>query len=207
MCRARVLDMMLGRLRFPRIWTRAGVGLALFLAAGVAAADAPTRKVERFEVKRAGYNAGAARVVVSAPPTVVRSVVTDFGRYEDFITKFKSAKIVDKVGDKTDVYLQVPIMKGAVKIWAVVRFDPPKADGSDEVITGKMVKGNVKRLDAVWRIRKIDDRQTELSLELLILPELPVPEGLRISELRYAAFKAVGGTRDEAERRASGSSS
>lgn len=197
--------MTLGRLRLPRISPRLGLALALFLAAGAASADAPARKVERFDVKTAGHNAGAARTVVMAPQTVVRNVVTDFGRYESFITRFKSAKIVGKVGDKTDVYLQVPIMKGAVKIWAVVRFDPPKAEGSDEIIKGTLVKGNVKRLDARWRIKRLDEQRTELTLELLILPDLPVPEGMRLSELRYAAFKAVSGTRDEAERRASGS--
>jgi ribosome-associated toxin RatA of RatAB toxin-antitoxin module len=186
---------------------RVGLALALFLAAGTtAAADSRARKVERFDVKTAGHNAGAARTVVLAPQTVVRSVVTDFESYEAFITRFKAAKIVGRVGDKTDVYLQVPIMKGAVKIWAIVRFDPPKAEGSDEVIVGKMVKGNVKRLDAIWRIKRIDEQRSELTLELLILPDLPVPEGLRLSELRFAAYKAVSGTRDEAERRrASGS--
>jgi len=199
-------DMMLGRFSKPRRSSRFGLALAVLLAAGAAAADAPPKvKVERFDVRTGGYNAGGARVIVQAPQKVVRSVVTDFGRYEDFITRFNAAKIVGKVGDKTDVYLQVPIMKGAVKIWAVVRFDPPKANGSDEIIVGKMVKGNVKRLDARWKIKRIDDQRTELSLELLILPELPVPESLRVSELRYAAFKAVSGTRDEAERRASGS--
>jgi len=199
-------DMTLGRSMLLQVSTRLGLAAALFLASATASADAPVkRKVERFDVKTAGVGAGGARTIVEAPPMVVRSVVTDFGRYEEFITRFKSAKIVGRSGDKTDVYLQVPIMKGAVKIWAVVRFDPPKANGGDEIITGKMVKGNVKRLDATWRIKRLDDARTELTLELLIVPELPVPEGLRMSELRFAAFKAVSGTRDEAERRASGS--
>lgn len=200
-------DMMPGRSKLLKFSSRFGLAAALFLATASAAADAPTnrKKVERFDIQRSGHNAGAARTVVEAPQTVVRSVVTDFNRYEDFITRFKSAKIVGRSGDKTDVYLQVPIMKGAIKIWAVVRFDPPKANGGDEVISGKMIKGNVKRLDAVWRIKRLDEQKTELTLELLIIPELPVPEGLRLSELRFAAFKAVSGTRDEAEKRASGS--
>lgn len=182
-----------------------GATLGVALASAAAASDGSRpHKTERYDVKASqGMNAGAARTIVLAPDGVVRSVVTDFAKYESFISRFKQAKVVGKVGDKTDVYLQVPIMNGAVKIWAVVRFDPPKASGADQVITGKMVKGNVKRLDAVWRIHKVNDESTELKLELLIVPDLPVPESLVLPEVRYAADKAVSGTRDEAERRAS----
>jgi ribosome-associated toxin RatA of RatAB toxin-antitoxin module len=172
------------------------LGLGVLLASSAAASDG--RKIERYDVR----GAGAARAIVQAPDGVVRSVVTDFARYESFITRFKAAKVVGKVGDKTDVYLQVPILKGAVKIWAVVRFDPPKSAGEDQVVTGKMIKGNVKRLDAVWRIHHVDEQHTELRLELNIVPDLPVPESLVIPEVSYAADKAVSGTRDEAERRA-----
>lgn len=172
---------------------------------GDAQASGSSRRVERYDVKASnGHRAGAARTVVEAPPGVVRSVVTDYGKYDDFITRFKSAKIVGRSGDKTDVYLQVPIMKGAVKIWAVVRFDPPKRVGNDVVIHSKMLKGNVKRLDANWRIKTLDDRRSELALELTIVPDIPVPDSLVMPEVRYAAAKAVSGTRDEAERRASG---
>lgn len=174
----------------------------LVFASGAVAADAgAAREVERYEVSARGGKAGAARATVSAPDHVVRSVVTDFARYERFITKFKSAKIVGKVGDKTDVYLQVPVAHGAIKLWAVVRFDPPKKQGNDEVITGKLIKGNLKRLDATWRVQRVDSTNTELRLELLIVPDMPLPDSLVLGEARYAAAKAVEGTRNEAERR------
>jgi ribosome-associated toxin RatA of RatAB toxin-antitoxin module len=179
------------------------LGAFVFASATAAASDgSQPRKIERYDVKAAGLNAGAARTVVMASDTVVRSVVTDFAHYDTFISKFKAAKIVGKVGDKTDVYLQVPIINGAVKIWAIVRFEPLKQVGEDQVLIGKMVKGNVKRLDASWRLHRLDDQSTELRLELLIVPDLPVPEALVLPEVRYAAAKAVGGTRDDAERRA-----
>jgi len=204
------MDMALRRLEYRSGATRwLGVTLlaASLLGASTASADlAQKRKPERYEVKGSGYTAGAARATVEAPSTVVRTVVTDFGNYQDFITRFKSARIVGKVGDKTDVYLQVPIMKGAVKIWAVVRFEPPKKDGDFEVIVGKMVKGNVKRLDATWRVKRLDDKRSQLTLELAIVPDIPVPDALVGPELRFAAAKAVEGARDEAERRACGAS-
>lgn len=179
-----------------------GAMTAALTPAGDAHADgSKSRKVERYEVAGKGARAGAAKAVVEAPREVVRSVVTDYNRYTDFITRFRSAKIVGKSGDKTDVYLQVPIMNGTVKIWAVVRFDPPKQVGNDLVITSKMLKGNVKRLDANWRIKELDQHRSELALELTIVPDIPIPDSLVMPEVRYAAAKAVGGSRDEAERR------
>jgi hypothetical protein len=68
-----------------------------------------------------------------------------------------------------------------------------------------MVKGNVKRLDATWRLKKIDDTTTNVVLELLIVPDMaiPVPDSLVVPEVRFAAAKAVEGSRDEAEKRKS----
>lgn len=187
---------------FRRGFSRLVLGAALALASGTAAASDTNSGVDRYQVQAGGMNAGAAKTLVNAPDGVVRGVLTDFGHYDAFISRFRAAKIVGKVGDKTDVYLQVPIMKGTVKIWAVVRFDPPKSQGTDEVITGKMVQGNVKRLDAVWRFHKVTPSQTELRLELLIVPTFPLPDSMVLPELRNAAARAVAGSRNEAERRA-----
>jgi len=181
----------------------------LFSSISVAAAPAPGpelqkwRKVDRFDVKTpySDTNAGAARVNVDAPEDVVRAVVLDYKNYASFISRFEKARIVGRSGDKTDVYLQVPILKGAAKVWAIVRFEPVKQAGGGEVVEGHMIKGNVKRLDATWRLKKLDDVTTQVVLELLIVPDMPVPDSLVVPEVRFAAAKAVEGSRDEAEKR------
>jgi len=188
------------------------MALAAFtLLSGVASASAPTdsverekwRHVERFEVKTpySDMNAGAAWVNVDAPVDIVRSVVLDYKNYPSFISRFEKARVVGKSGDKTDVYLQVPILKGAAKVWAIVRFEPVTQVNGADVIVGHMIKGNVKRLDATWRLRKIDDASTRVALELLIVPDMPVPGSLVVPEVRFAAAKAVEGSRDESEKR------
>ncbi len=185
------------------------VACMLFSSVTVAAAPAPGPElqkwhhIDRFEVKTpwADMSAGAARGNVDAPVDVVRSVVLDFKNYASFISRFEKARIVGKSGDKTDVYLQVPILKGAAKVWAIVRFEPPKQVNGNEVVEGHMIKGNVKRLDATWRLKKLDDVSTQVVLELLIVPDLPVPDALVVPEVRFAAAKAVEGSRDEAEKR------
>jgi ribosome-associated toxin RatA of RatAB toxin-antitoxin module len=177
----------------------------VFVCAGVAAprSDAApvARNVERFTVRvpNSGLEAGAARALAHAPTEGLRSVVTDYTRYSSIITQFKNARVVGRSGGRTDVYLEVPILSGFSTIWAVVRFDAPAAEGNQHVIRGRLVKGNVKRLDATWRIEKVDERKSVLSLELLMVPNLPAPTSVVTAELRKAAGKAVNAARNEAE--------
>jgi ribosome-associated toxin RatA of RatAB toxin-antitoxin module len=179
------------------------VALAASLSAAPSPAAPATRSVERFEVKvsDSDVKAGAARVLARAPTATLRSVVTDYGRYSAIIKQFKQARILGRSEGKTDVYLEVPILEGAGKVWAVVRFGAPEIVGDEEIVRGRLIKGNVKRLDAKWRIKKVDETQSELTLELLIVPDLPAPNSLITKELRKAAGKAVHGARMEAERR------
>jgi ribosome-associated toxin RatA of RatAB toxin-antitoxin module len=159
-------------------------------------------KAERYQVKtsKSRIKAGAARVLVRAPISVVRGVVTDYGNYESAISKFKNTRVLGHNGDTVDVYLQVPIMKGVSKVWAIVRFSAPKklANGDEEIV-GEMVKGNVDHLDARWLLTRIDDNNTKLDLELLIVPKLPLPGSLVSDEAAYAADKAVTGLQKRSE--------
>lgn len=160
---------------------------------------------QRYQVKTSfsDIKAGGARTDVRAPLDVVSRAVVDFGNYAEHINKFEKARVVGRHGDSTDVYLQVPILKGTAKVWAVVRFEAAKQTGDgQQVIVGRLIKGNVKRLDAKWHLSKIDDANTRMDLELLIVPDLmiPVPGSLVTGELAYAAEKAVVGMRRHSEK-------
>lgn len=182
--------------------------LALFLAvaSGNALGSSPS-DVTRYEVRlpQSSRPAGGARALVYASPELVKSVVLDFGHYANHIKPFEKSRVVGKSGDKTDVYLEVPILKGAAKIWAVLRFDPPKKVGDTEIISARMIKGNVEQLHANWKLTRTPENNTELKLEFLIVPKVPVPDSLLSSEARHAAFKAVSGLKGEALKRAAGS--
>lgn len=102
------------------------LALLLVVASGNVLGSSPS-DVTRYEVRlpQSRRPAGGARALVYASPELVKSVVLDFGHYARHIKPFEKSRVVGKAGDKTDVYLEVPILKGAAKIWAVVRFDPP----------------------------------------------------------------------------------
>jgi hypothetical protein len=146
---------------------------------------------------------GAAHTDIRAPIDLVRRVLTDYGRWGEHIKRFDKAHVIGRHGDSTDVYLQVPVMKGAAKVWGVVRFDPPTTGANgEEVIVGHLLKGNIKRLDARFRLAKIDDQRTGLDIELLIVPDffIPLPNSMVTDELEYAAEKAAQGIGDSSER-------
>jgi ribosome-associated toxin RatA of RatAB toxin-antitoxin module len=157
----------------------------------------------RYSVRtpESGIEAGAARTIVKAPASVVMAVVTDYGHWDQLISRFEKARVVGRTADTVDVYLQVPILKGAAKIWAVVRFNAPKMVGGENVVEGHMVKGNVDRLDAKWRVIQLSDHTSELHLQMLIVPKIPVPGSLVTGEVAYAADKAIIDVRTVAERR------
>jgi hypothetical protein len=186
----------------------------LALASGNALASSPT-DVTRYDCKLPDSDrpAGGARTVVSASPDLVRSVVLDYEHYAMYFDPDKgknpdkhwASHVVGKKDDKVDLYLEVPILKGAAKIWAVIRFDAPKKVGDTEVVSGRMLKGNVDKLSAKWTLRPAADNSTQLQLEFLVVPKLPVPDSLLSNEARSSAFKAVTGVKGEVLKRAAGS--
>lgn len=180
------------------VFTVALGGLCLPNSAGATAA-------RRYEVQMpfSDIKGGAAHTEIRAPLDLVRRIVTDYGRWAEHIKRFDKAHIIGRHGDTTDVYLQVPVMKGAAKVWGVVRFDPPKpGNNGEEVIVGHLLKGNIKRLDARFRLSRIDDQRTGLDIELLIVPDffIPLPNSMVTDELAYAADMAAQGIGDSSER-------
>lgn len=182
-----------------KFWLPLGMvlGLTLIPVVGDAKGSDPVRYSVRSSAS--SIEAGAARVRVDAPASSVMGMVTNYGQWDRVITRFDKVRVVGRTANTVDVYMQVPILKGAAKIWAVVRFEAPKSVGAERVVEGHMVKGNVERLDAKWRVAALDDRTSELHLEMLIVPKLPVPGSLVTGEVAYAADKAVLDLRTEIE--------
>jgi hypothetical protein len=170
---------------------------------GEAARLLQSRSTEAYELVAPDSRTrmGGARIAVRAPLAVVRSVVTDYGHYADFLPEFRKSRILGRSAAGTDVYLEVPILHGATSFWAVTRFSDPMREGEGERIEGRrQEQGNVDDLRAVWHLYPADDMHTILKLEILLLPRLPVPPSVLASELREAAGRAVTAACTRAER-------
>ncbi len=140
---------------------------------------------------------GRGEIFVDAPIAYVRAAVLDFGNWPASIPRFEKVKVLGIDGKgATEVYLQMPILKGAAKIWTVQRFDPPAVDVAGEKVVGHFVKGNVDDLRATWRYRPIDAAHTILTLEIYVDPKMDVNEALLTTQLEDAGGEGCLGIRD-----------
>ncbi len=188
-------------------------GLAMTLSSGSSRADAQldddvaklnaAMHALKSNVQRPGRpeKYGRAISMINAPLADVRTAVTKYGDYKTLAPeRFSVVKVVGKDGPNTDVYMKIPIMKGMIDLWQVLRFGAPvTVSPGVEVIEGKFVKGNVKDAHIVFTLRRLDDNFTVLTCDLLIVPSIPAPQSAIDEELRDSALKAVDGLHTKAQ--------
>jgi hypothetical protein len=139
---------------------------------------------------------------ISAPIDSVRRLLVDYADYATTLPNFGRSRVLRRTPEGTDVYLQVPILRGAANLWGVVRFVGPKSAADGELIEGKYLReGNVSAFHCLWRYRAVDASHTAVKLDLLLLPPFPLPESMIRSELDSACRDAVEGVKVHAEAR------
>ena len=144
-----------------------------------------------------GDRYGHAEGIVGAPYEVVKARLLDFPHYKELAgPKFKKVSVVDKTAAATDLYFQLPIMKGLVTIWYVTRFVTARPGmGGADVIEGKFVKGNIKDTHLVFTLRPGPTKDTILVCDLNLALNLPAPQAALDEELRDACGDAVNAVR------------
>jgi ribosome-associated toxin RatA of RatAB toxin-antitoxin module len=143
---------------------------------------------------------GRSTVTVNAPIEKVREGILGFARYPEFMPHYSNCRVLGRTptGGR-DVYMEVEALHGAVHMWA--RIDVPKpavADGLETYDT-KFLDGNVRDFKAIWRLRKVDDAKTQLSLEVFLNPKIPLPDGLINGENLSGSAKGVAAMRSRIE--------
>ncbi len=136
--------------------------------------------------------------MIGAPYETVKARLTDYPRYKELAgRKFKKVSVVAKEGNATDIYFQLPIMKGLVTIWYVTRFGVARgAPGGGEIIEGNFVKGNIKDMQIVFTLRPgPDPKSTVLVCDLNLAISIPAPQDALDEELRDACGDAVNAVR------------
>ncbi|MGZ3421276.1 MAG: SRPBCC family protein [Polyangiales bacterium] len=158
---------------------------------------------EKSTFTKDGKTWGRAHHFVNASMKDVRAVLLDYGNYQSFIPKFQKSKLLKKEPNgAAEVYLQIPILKGAATVWALERFDAPVAEGKGEKIVGHYQKGNVEELEAVWHYRPVDDNHTIVTLELHAILKgsiAAVSAKLMNTSVEDACGEGVIGVKDRAQ--------
>ncbi len=144
---------------------------------------------------------GHSEVLIHAPVESVRKQVLNFGQYHKMSPdKFRKSRVVKRhpKGD-TDVYLQFGMANGMISFYTLARFAPPRLEGQTEVIEGKQIEGDVRDANIVWRLEPVNDHETLLVCDTILVPDFYAPESIVEEELRDSAEKAVLLMRGRAE--------
>jgi hypothetical protein len=160
------------------------------------ASDAGTPAPESTEEQRDR----TCTATIEAPIADVRRILTDYDHYASTLPRFGKSRVLRRAAGQADVYLQVPILKGAGNLWAVARFVGPTSKENVETIEGKYLgEGNVSTFHCLWTYRSLDERRTQVELGLLLLPPFPLPESIVEDELVSGCRDALEGVKGHAE--------
>lgn len=156
----------------------------------------PPGKQERY---------GHAETLVNASFAKVRAQAIDYAHFKDLVPdKFRNAHVIAKTKATTDLYIQVPVLRGLIQLSTVLRFGAPRVISPGlEVIEGVFVSGNqnVKTANLIFTIHEIDPDHSVLKCDLLILPTMAAPQGAVDEELRDAAMQAIDAMQERAQGR------
>ncbi len=145
---------------------------------------------------------GHSEVLIHAPLESVRKQILNFGQYHKMSPeKFRKSRVVKRhPNGETDVYLQFGTANGMFSFYTLARFSPTRRDGQAEVVEGKQVEGDVRDANIVWRMEPVNDHETLLVCDTLLVPDFYAPQAMIEEELRDSAEKAVVLMRVGAER-------
>lgn len=144
---------------------------------------------------------GHAEALVEATPEQLVKTATEFGKYRELHRKFKTARVIGKEGNQTDVYMRYPVQIGpmTIELYEVMRFAPDRTVGNTHIIEARGIKGDMKRGHTVITIKPVDAKHSLLSVDVLLVPTLPAPQSYVDEELRDGAEDFVDGLRDRSQ--------
>lgn len=144
---------------------------------------------------------GHAEALVEATPEQLAKTATEFGKYRELHRKFKTARVIGKEGDQTDVYMRYPVQIGpmTIELYEVMRFAPDRTVGGTHIIEARGIKGDMKRGHTIITIKPVDAKHSLLQVDILLVPTLPAPQSYVDEELRDGAEDFVDGLRDRAQ--------
>jgi ribosome-associated toxin RatA of RatAB toxin-antitoxin module len=148
-----------------------------------------------------GVEWGRVEGTLDASTEEVKAILHDYAKYAGLFPYFQTTKVLSQRGTDAIVYLEAKVLHGAATLWGQVRMKAvPSADGT-EVIDVKMMKGksNVAEFLARWEITPVDGgERTKVAFQLLVDPDLPVPNAIVSNEMKNSVGKAFRALRKRA---------
>lgn len=136
---------------------------------------------------------GRAEGTVDARPADVLAVLHAYDRYAGLFPHFQQSRVLSRRGTDAIVYLEAKILHGATTLWGQVRLSASSPAPDLQVVEAKLMKGkgNVAQLLARWEVRSLDDgTRSHVVFQLLVDPDLPVPDLIVSNEMKNSAGQA-----------------
>lgn len=156
-----------------------------------------------------GVEWGRAEGVIEAHPDDVLAILHDYAQYAGLFPHFEKSRVLSQRGTDAIVYLEAKVLHGAATLWGQVRMNSTQARADDgattHVVEAKMMKGksNIAQFLARWEIQELDHGQrTRVAFQLLVDPDLPVPDVVVSSEMKNSAGRAFRALQKRASQRA-----
>lgn len=147
---------------------------------------------------------GRAEGFIDARPVDVLAILHDYSRYAGLFPHFEKSRVLSQRGTDAIVYLEAKVLHGAVGLWGQVRITSTSPAPETHVVEAKMMKGkgNMSQLLAHIEVHPADGGQrTRVVFQLLVDPDLPVPDGVVSNEMKKSAGQAFRALRERVGQR------
>ncbi len=160
---------------------------------GRAVATASAVEVGNVPAPNGGIDWGRAEGIVNARSEDVLAILHDYSRYAGLFPYFQKSKVLSQRGGDAIVYLEAKILHGATTLWGQVRMSSKSSEQQAHVVEAKLMKGkgNMAQLVARWEVTPVNDgAQSRVVFQLLVDPDLPVPNSIISREMKNGAGQA-----------------
>lgn len=128
---------------------------------------------ESAVVKGSDVRAGVVYAVYDTPQDHLAHILRDYGRYRELIHFISKSKIVhSESATVKHLKLKAKILKGAIKLKAKVKATEQRIDDRTLSFTLRKQSGNLKRLDAIFTVRKLSASRSLVRIEMLVDPDV-----------------------------------
>jgi ribosome-associated toxin RatA of RatAB toxin-antitoxin module len=199
----------------PRLAAVIALALAIPAFSGSASAqDAASKKAtslgDTIELGIVSQSAGdlawgRAEAVVDARSEAVLAILSDYSQYAGIFPYFEKSKVLSQRGSDAIVYLEAEVLNGAATLWSQVRMSA-KVSGTTTIVEARMMKGkgNIEQMLARWEVTPVAGGEKSLvAFQLLVDPDLPIPDVLVTGEMKKGAGQAMRALRKRVAERGS----
>ncbi len=171
------------------------------LAVATVRADESTYEITNVPGPTGGVEWGRVEGVLEANTEEVLAILHDYSKYAGLFPYFQTTKVLSQRGQDAIVYLEAKVLHGAATLWGQVKMKARPGANGTEVIDVTMMKGksNVAEFLARWEVTAVDGGQrTKVAFQLLVDPDLPVPNSIVSNEMKNSVGKAFRALRKRA---------